>query len=176
MRNYLWHSSLGGVDTQVGFHAQMMKLLDCSSWDSLLERPPVKICGDQSCPKGQHVCHLLSRLLHCSRPGPPTGSCPLTADDSDVTAGLLVRSVQSKPSTPLWTLSLGCCFTSSPIYHLGSQIKSLGGDEPGLLEDLLIPHDPLITCWTWRYWNTIQIALNSSLFSIQVTGPMYASS
>lgn len=176
MRNSVWRSSLGEADTQVGFHSQMMKLLDCSSWDSLLERPSVKNNRNQSCPKGQYVCHLLSRLLQCSRPRPPTGSCPLTADDPDVTACLLVRSVCSKPSTPRWTLSLGCCFMSSPIYDLGAQIKLLCCDEPSLLEDLFISHGLLITCWTQRYWNTIQISFHSGLFSIQITGPKYAPS
>lgn len=153
-----------------------MKLLDRSSWNSFLERPLVNHHRDQSCHKGQYVCHLLSRLLQCSRPKPPTGSCPLTADDPDMIACLLVRSAHGKPSTPRQMLNFGCCFTSSPIYDLGSQIKSLGSDEPGSLEDLFIPHSPLITCWTQRYWNTIQISVHSGLFSIQITGPKYASS
>lgn len=99
----------------------------------------------------------------------------MTADDPDVTARLLVRSAHGEHSTPRQTLSLGCCSTSSPIYDPGSQIKSLGSNEPGLLEGLFILYSLLITSWTWRYWDTVQISLYSGLFSIQITDPMWAS-
>ena len=44
LRNPFWHCSLGGADTQVWFHSQMMKLLDCGLlrphpfWKGLLSK------------------------------------------------------------------------------------------------------------------------------------------
>lgn len=173
--NSLWHSSLLEQIQRFDSTHRWWSFQTVPPETPLLERPPVRKHRDQSHPKGQRVCHLLSRLLQCLWPGSPTGRPPLTADDPAwLTACLLSGQPKASPAHP------GGCSALADVLHQvpfnWTQIKSLGSDEPGLLEDLFIPHGPLITCWTWRYWDTIQISLHSGLFSIQITGLACASS
>lgn len=93
LRNSFWHCSLGGADTQVWFHSQMMKLLDCASWDPT--------------PFGKDSCQKIRRSISSQRSTLFVTSCldNCNAHDLDLPQG----AVRWQPMTQTWqhALSLG---------------------------------------------------------------------